>query len=166
MSNEPEKKTYSLKESETNMLRFVSMHQQAIFASLLSTIATDRLAYHVTEHTQFELSGDFTQIQIKELEAPVVAQSAPASDGPAVVAAPEREASVEPTNSEVSNAPANESNDVPEQGTTTTDPTVLTTAISERNDEVESNEAQPAEPQAEVSQPTDQLEPVNIEQTN
>jgi hypothetical protein len=66
MSNDNEAKTFSLSEHETNLLSFVQNHQQAIFSGLLSTIAMDRLAVKVTDHTQFELSSDFKKITISE----------------------------------------------------------------------------------------------------
>lgn len=63
-------KTFNLKPSESNLLRFTHEHQQAIFSGILSTVAMDRLGYAVSEHTKFELNGDFTKIKLSELEPP------------------------------------------------------------------------------------------------
>lgn len=98
MSNEPtddKTKTYSLKPAETNMLRFIHNHQQAIFSGVLSTISIDRLAYHVSENTKFELNGDFTQLRLTEMPpaetvAPTPEQSADAASP--VVSAPDTQA--------------------------------------------------------------------------
>lgn len=60
-------KEYGLTHSESDLLRFIQQHQQAIFASVLSTIARDRLSYSVTERTQFNLTADFKRVQIGEL---------------------------------------------------------------------------------------------------
>jgi hypothetical protein len=57
---------HELTQTEQNLLAFVQNHQQAIFSGLLSTIAIDRLKVKVTDHTQFELSGDFKNITITE----------------------------------------------------------------------------------------------------
>lgn len=57
---------YDLKKSETNLLEFVRAKQQAVFSGILSTIVADRLAYNITENTQFSLSDDLKQITINE----------------------------------------------------------------------------------------------------
>lgn len=102
---QPEEKTYSLKGSETNLLRFVQQHQQAVFAALLSNIASERLAYKVSETTQFELNGDMSQMKLREMPLPDQPETPAKPDGPAVVAAPDREqpAAPEPTQTEESN---------------------------------------------------------------
>ena len=97
MSNEPKDntKTYSLKPAETNMLRYVHSHQQAIFSGILSTVAIDRLAYHVSENTKFELNGDFTELKLSEMPAPETVAPTPeqsAAVGSPVVSAPETQA--------------------------------------------------------------------------
>lgn len=101
-TKDPATKTFSLKPAESNMLMFIQQHQQAIFSGLLSTIAMDRLAYHVTENTVFELNSNFSEMKLTERE-PEKAPDAPAettqtkpADGPAVVAAPDREQPVQP----------------------------------------------------------------------
>lgn len=100
----PEPKQYSLTAHEANMLRFVNNHQNAIFSGLLSTIAGSRLGYTVTERTQFQLSPDFSQMTLMELEVPeeAKAEQATAQDnGSPVVTAPEsKEAHSEPTTSD------------------------------------------------------------------
>lgn len=87
-STTPEEKVYSLKAAETNLLRYIKQHQEAIFAGILSTIATDRLAYHVTPNTKFELTGDFAQMKLTEVEPEPQAQESTEAAIP-VVAAPE-----------------------------------------------------------------------------
>lgn len=75
---EENKKEFSLKPAESNLLIYVKNHQEAIFSGLISTIAMDRLAYKVTENTKFTLSEDFSKMTVEEIEkskeeSPVVA---------------------------------------------------------------------------------------------
>ena len=62
-----ETKQFSLQTSETQFLRYLKQHQEAIFAGYLSILASSRLGYKVTPNTKFELSNDFTHIQLTEL---------------------------------------------------------------------------------------------------
>jgi hypothetical protein len=57
---------FGLKKEESELLIFVKAHQDAIFSAILSTIAHDRLAYQVTEQTQFALMDGMTKIRISE----------------------------------------------------------------------------------------------------
>jgi len=68
--NKPEGKKYQLKKSETQLLKYVKNHQDAIFIGVLSHIAIDRLAVNVGIHTQFELDADMEAVIITELPAP------------------------------------------------------------------------------------------------
>jgi len=61
-------KTFSLSQSETNLLSFIQQHQQAVFVGVLSHISTDRLNVPVTEFTQFEISDGFKELKITEAE--------------------------------------------------------------------------------------------------
>lgn len=65
-----DKKDFSLKPAESNLLIYVKNHQEAIFSGLISTIAMDRLAYKVTENTKFTLSEDFSKMTVEEVETP------------------------------------------------------------------------------------------------
>lgn len=80
-------KTFFLSKQETELLRFMTEHWQAIFSAQLSTIAAGRLGYPVSHSTQFILKNGMTEVEIREL--PQVAnqpqQQHPADDG--VVAA-------------------------------------------------------------------------------
>lgn len=97
---QPEEKQYSLKAAETNLLRYVKQHTEAIFAGILSTIAADRLAYTVTPNTKFELTNDFTMMKLSEMQPPAAPAEQPAApqnvpgepkkdEGSPVVSAPE-----------------------------------------------------------------------------
>lgn len=77
---------FGLKKSESELLVFIKTHQDAIFSAVLSTIAGDRLAYHVTENTQFKLSPDFTKVQIGE-RAPELEGNQSTNDSGAIRAA-------------------------------------------------------------------------------
>lgn len=68
ITSEPETKSYSLKPAETNLLIYIQQHSQNIFSGVLSTIAMDRLAYAVTDKTQFNLNDTLTELRITELE--------------------------------------------------------------------------------------------------
>lgn len=65
-----DKKTFSLKASESNLLIYTKQHLDAIFSGMISTIAMDRLAYKVTDKTKFELSADYTTVTISEVVEP------------------------------------------------------------------------------------------------
>ncbi len=61
---EPEKKTYSLKPNETELIRGeLNRHNQAL-ASILSFIAVERLAYPVDQETAFTLDPEMKEILI------------------------------------------------------------------------------------------------------
>lgn len=80
-----EVKQYSLQAHETQFLRYLRQHQEAVFAGYLSTIAGSRLAYAVTPNTKFELTGDMTVMKLSELAPPPQqTQQAPAEGGAAV----------------------------------------------------------------------------------
>lgn len=66
--DKPKGMKFSLKQTETNLIRFIKVHQDAIFSAALSTIAADRLAYHVTENTQFHLDENLQTVTIWEKE--------------------------------------------------------------------------------------------------
>jgi len=92
--NEPNSKTFSLKESETNLLIYIQQHQQAIYSGILSTIAIDRLAYKITDRTQFEISPDVKTLKMTERPVepePTENKQATENTSP-VVAAPEKPA--------------------------------------------------------------------------
>lgn len=68
------KKTYSLKEQDTNLLIFMARQRndiiqnaQAIMSGVLSSIASDKLGYKVTENTQFKLSDDYKTVEVTEV---------------------------------------------------------------------------------------------------
>lgn len=58
--------TFSLSQSERELLIFIRRHLDAVFSAQLSAVASGRMGYRVTENTQFTLSQDFTTIQITE----------------------------------------------------------------------------------------------------
>lgn len=62
-----EVKQYSLQTHETQFLRYLRTHQEAVFAGYLSTIASSRLGYAVTPNTKFELTEGMTDIKLSEL---------------------------------------------------------------------------------------------------
>lgn len=66
--SKPQVDTYKLKEHETKLLVFIQQKQQAIFSGILSTIVADRLGFAVTDHTQFKLNAELTEMEISELE--------------------------------------------------------------------------------------------------
>lgn len=62
------------------MLVLVQQNQNSIFSILLSHIAGSRLAYGVTERTQFVLNGTLTEMKVGELVEQVPqATTAPAA---------------------------------------------------------------------------------------
>ena len=80
-----EAKQYSLQANETQFLRYLKQHQEAIFAGYLSTIAGSRLGYRVTPNTKFEITNDFTNLQLTELppqEQPEAHQGTQQTDVP------------------------------------------------------------------------------------
>lgn len=60
-------KTYSLKEIEINLINLTQQQWQVAVSNILSFIALERLAYNVTENTQFTIEG--TNLIISEKEA-------------------------------------------------------------------------------------------------
>lgn len=66
---------HTLSDTDTNLLRFVQQHQQAVFSGILSTIAIDKLEYKVTDHTKFQLNADLTEMELSEIaeDSPVKA---------------------------------------------------------------------------------------------
>lgn len=68
----PAGKTFNLKPIETQLLVIVHNNQQAVFSAILSTFATERLGYAVTERTQFKLNAEMNEIEISEIPAPPV----------------------------------------------------------------------------------------------
>ena len=73
-------KEYSLKPVEVNLINHVRQQTQGIISLVLSYIASDRLAYRLTQRTQFRINGD--KIYISELAEPKV-PVAKAKDNPA-----------------------------------------------------------------------------------
>lgn len=74
-------KEYSLKPLETQLLATTQQQFQVLVSNLLSFIAIERLAYTVTEKTQFAVSPDFTSVSISEKEdAPEVVTGKSAKD--------------------------------------------------------------------------------------
>lgn len=63
-------KSYRLKTAESNLLRFVQQHQQAVFAGVLSNIASESFGYVVDEHTQFEVSADYAEVKVTQIDQP------------------------------------------------------------------------------------------------
>ena len=61
-----ENKSYGLTKHETDLLTFTRKHQDAIFSAIISTIASDRLGYTITEYTQFQLKPDMSGVTITE----------------------------------------------------------------------------------------------------
>lgn len=57
----------NLEVPDSNLLTFTQSHTQAIFSGILSTIAMKN-EYIVTDHTQFKLNEDFTELTVTELE--------------------------------------------------------------------------------------------------
>lgn len=76
-----ESKQFSLKRNETELLIFTKQHSDAIFSGLLSNLAADRLAYQVTERTQFSLEDNMTKLVITELPTPPTAEATPEGSG-------------------------------------------------------------------------------------
>jgi hypothetical protein len=68
-------KKYRLKASETNTLRIFQQNQQSSFAAMLSMIAVESFGYNVTQNTQFQLTADYTEIEIAELPPADVPQT-------------------------------------------------------------------------------------------
>jgi hypothetical protein len=79
-------KTFSLKKQETEKLRLLRQHLEAIYSIEVSTIAADRLAYNVTPNTQFHLSPDMTSLRIFERPTAINEQVPPADSGGIVAA--------------------------------------------------------------------------------
>lgn len=69
MSEKAPKTTIKLKPTQTDLLRFVRVHQQAIFSGLLSTIALEE-KQDITDYTQFSLNEELTEMTLTEIEAP------------------------------------------------------------------------------------------------
>lgn len=69
----PKAQTFNLKDVETQTLMILQTSHQRSFAATLSLLAQERMGYRVTEHTQFKLNADMTEIEISELppEVPV-----------------------------------------------------------------------------------------------
>lgn len=65
-------KQFSLAAQETNLLIFTKTQLDAIWAAQLSVIAQQRLSYHVTENTQFEISPDMKTVKVFEADSKVV----------------------------------------------------------------------------------------------
>lgn len=65
----PDKNTkeFGLTDNESMMLDYIARQQAGIFSMLLTHIATSRLAYHVTQNTQFQLSPDYKSMLIVEM---------------------------------------------------------------------------------------------------
>lgn len=64
----PEPKKYSLKKVESTMLQVMINQHQALLSNFISFIAMERLAYPVTEQTNFQLANDLSAIEISEPE--------------------------------------------------------------------------------------------------
>lgn len=76
-----EPKQFNLKPIETQLLSATQAQFQTLASNVLSFIAIERLAYTVTEKTQFSVSQDFTTVAISEKEdAPEVVTGAAAKD--------------------------------------------------------------------------------------
>lgn len=113
MDNKSEPKTFGLTKQESGILNYVKQHQDAIFAGLLSNVASGRLGYHVTPNTQMQLSGDFTTITFIELE-PVEPE---VKTSPVVTAPEQSEAEHEhpaDPNPQVDNGPARDGQEEPQ----------------------------------------------------
>lgn len=81
MPTEP--KQFNLKPIETQLLSATQAQFQTLVSNVLSFIAIERLAYTVTENTQFAVSQDFTTVSISEREpeaAPEVVTGTSAKD--------------------------------------------------------------------------------------
>ena len=61
-------KRYSLKEIESSMLKVMIQQHQALLSNFISFVAMERLAYPVTEKTNFQLASDLSAIEISEPE--------------------------------------------------------------------------------------------------
>ena len=66
MSNEPQKKTFSLKAVETQLLITTSQAHNSVISNITSFIAMERLAYPVTTNTRFKFSDDLKSLEIWE----------------------------------------------------------------------------------------------------
>lgn len=60
-------KEYTLKPIEVNLLTAIQQSHQAQMSNVVSFIALERIAYKVTEQTQFRVEGD--KLYIHEAEA-------------------------------------------------------------------------------------------------
>lgn len=65
--NAPASKTYSLKPAEIQLLKTIIQQMNVILSNTISVFAIERLAYNVTERTQFNFNEDFTEVTISEL---------------------------------------------------------------------------------------------------
>jgi len=78
-------KTFNLKQIDTQLLVITRQNHNAVFSSILSTIAIDRYGYPITQNSQFVLNDRMDELTIQELEpqVPVAKAEAPNPDVPA-----------------------------------------------------------------------------------
>lgn len=70
----PETKKFSLKPIEINLLNGAVQQHQATMANILSFISIERLAYNVTERTQFNVEGNVLTISELPADQPLPGQ--------------------------------------------------------------------------------------------
>lgn len=75
-----EKKTFGLKAIESQLLGTTHQNSQAIMSNILTLIASERLAYHVTENTRFDVSNDLSSITIYEAIVPEASEAPPETE--------------------------------------------------------------------------------------
>lgn len=79
-AQQPNEKQFGLKPSEARMLMAIEQQFMQSLSLFLSFVAIERLAYNVTEKTQFRTDGDKLFIHEQEPEQPE-APSVATSDG-------------------------------------------------------------------------------------
>jgi hypothetical protein len=86
--NEVPSKKFSLRQNETEKLKLVRAHLDAIFSIELSDLVADRFSYRITERTKFVLSEDYKTVQVWDAPG-AINQSEPGAPnqpgGPAVI---------------------------------------------------------------------------------
>lgn len=73
---QPQTKTFSLKQSDLNLLNSIQQRHQAVIVDILASIAVDRFGYQVTQNTTFKLT-EKNELILGELPVEPVKEDSP-----------------------------------------------------------------------------------------